>query len=226
MRRGWFVAGCLLGGFVGCHCPPSDADPGAVADAAAPATTTAAAPDTTGVAPAETAPTLEGSTVKLTLRSGAEITLPAIAEAHEAPGRDRMPAEVLGTHLYHLGSSKRLLLVNEFDLAGKDCSTVIDEEIARMNQAKADTDPARRQFRQVGKVETISVGGERVLYADSMNRGVGGLDAGRPAVAMATMVACRGGDHLVLMYTLDQPELPSGIKQMLSDVVASYSAKR
>ena len=93
-----------------------------------------------------------------------------------------------------------------------------------MQAAKADTDPTRLRFRRLGAVETVKVAGKRVLYGESKNRGFSGIDAGRPMVAMANMMMCRDSAFLLFMYASNQPVLPVGVKQMLLDVAASYTA--
>jgi hypothetical protein len=208
-----------------CHSSPT-----ASSDAGAPTATVAArataGPPAPSASSSEVAPTLTGSKVKLALESGATLTLPAIATAREVNSAGRLPEIVKRAHVFELGGPKRLLMVNEASTGGKTCDATLDEELDRMKKAQGDTDPTRVQFRSMGDVRERKVGDTRVLYGDSMNRGLSDPNAALPKVAMATMVACTKSDYLIMMYTLDQPALPQGIEQMLSDIVASYSAPR
>jgi hypothetical protein len=219
MRR---VALLLL--LAACHSSPSPppADAGPDKTASRPKIPVSAAVIGTS---SEKAPTVAGSTIKATLSSGATLTMPANAVVRDMKGQSRLPEMVHATHLFNLGGPKRLLMVNETKLDGRTCDAALDAELERMSKAKSDTDSARTFYRQVGKVEDTKMSGVRVLYGDSMNRGISGRDAGRPAVAMATLIMCREQDFVVMMYTLDQPELPQGIKQMFGAIVSSYSPK-
>jgi len=169
------------------------------------------------------APAVKGSTVKVELASGATLTLPSVAVSRPVASQERLPDVVSRAHLFNLGGPKRLLMLSEMNLAGRGCDEALDQELGRMNEAKDDT--ARTKYRKMGNVETLTISGKRVLYADSMNRGLGSADAGRQAVAMATLIMCRKPDYLVLMYTLDQSDLPAGTKAMMTGVAASYAAK-
>jgi hypothetical protein len=221
----------------GCHSTPSQerdaAAQSAIArgSASAPVAASAAAPPArrpaAGDAPAvSTAPTGEPAS-EVVLNNGATLKLPGGAFTKPFDTRARLPEEVLKAHMFKLGAGKRMLMVNEMKLVGDSCKASLDRESKRMKTAQDDTNPERLKYRKVGAFEELNVGGHRVLYSESKNRGFG-LTGGpeRPMVGMATMLMCRDdANYVALMFASDKADLEDGLKGTLTKVVASYAKK-
>lgn len=213
-----------------CHSSPADereaAAKRALAEGSASATPSAA-PVAREAAPARTAlasPPSGEAVTSVTLLNGAKLTLPEGAIEKPFDAAKRLPSEVKKAHLFHLGSKDRLFMVNEMELVNDSCQATLDKEKNRMRAAQDDADPQRLEYRKMGAFETFEIGGHRVLYGESKNRGLGPADGmKRPMVAMATMLMCRDKHYVAMMYVSQQTELPTGMKKALSDVVASYA---
>ena len=160
----------------------------------------------------------------LTLLNGAKLTLPKGAITKPFDAGKRLPAEVKKAHLFHLGSKDRLFMVNEMELVDGSCEATLAKEKNRMKTAQADTDPQRLEYRKMGAFETFQIDGHDVLFGESKNRGLGPADGmKRPMVAMATMLMCRDAHYVAMMFVSKESELPTEMKQVLSDVVDSYA---
>jgi hypothetical protein len=205
-----------------CHTPPGE---GGSASATPTSTQAAAAPGTAAPMPTsnEKAPTLAGSDGTVTLAGGAMLSLPKGAKPREVSA-GRVPAEVAKAHLFELGHNKRLLMVNEFKMDGKDCKERLDEEWKKMMEAKNDKDPTRLAIRRMTTVDETKIDGHRVLYGEFIQTQLTEAEE-KPTAAMASMTMCQGNNHVVLMYASDQPALPGGIRKTLTSVVKSYKPK-
>jgi hypothetical protein len=218
-----------------CHSTPSDereeAARRALAEASARASARASAdastaPVATGApTPSATARAATGEPASsVTLRNGARLKLPEGAIAKPFDAARRLPEEVKKAHLFHLGTNERLLMINEMDLVNGSCEATLDREAKRMKSAQKDTDPERLKYRKMGVFEELKIDGHRALYGKSKNRGLAfGEGTERPMVAMGTMLMCRDDSYVAMMFVSKKPELPTGMKKMLSDIVASYS---
>lgn len=214
-----------------CHSTPSDerqeAARRALEQASATATATATAAPAPVPRPARSAAAPSGGVADaVTLQNGARLSLPEGATNKPFDAAGRLPEEVNKAHVFQLGGNDRLLMINEMALVGGSCKATLDKEAKRMKTAQDDTDPERLKYRKMGAFEAFEIDGHRVLYGLSKNRGLGFAEGKeRPMVAMATMLMCRDETYVAIMFVSKKPELPSGMKKMLTDLVDSYDKK-
>lgn len=166
------------------------------------------------------APSLEGSTIKVSLKSGATLTMPAVAAASD-PSK-AVPDGVERAHLFKLGHDKRLLMINELKPDTKTCDERLNEEWAKMEVAKNDPDEKRLAFRRLRVVEDLQVGGGRVLYLEALQKGFFQAEK-RPYAAIASVTMCRDEVSIIMMFATDQPVLPRGTKAMMVAIAGSYA---
>lgn len=193
--------------------------------ATSPTTSTTAAATATTTAPPPVQPAGEPGVLKLA--SGATLAMPAEAKASELKNAaQRLPGVVKAAHKYELGGDKRLLLVNEMDREGLACDAVLDRELARANEAQADTDAQKRALRQVKGITELKLGEHRALYAVSANRapspGGGATDTSKPMMGVATLMMCQNEDYVVIMHATDQNVAAEDTKKMLVALASSY----
>ncbi len=153
---------------------------------------------------------------KLSLSSGAMVTLPAGAKVGEVPAA--LPPEVKHAYVYTFGDDARLM-VNEMAVPAGGCDKGLDDEWAKMQKAKGDTDPKRLELRRVQGIEQLKVAGRRALYSAS---GHTPGEASTQRASLATLLTCADRDYLVVMYAVKGPSLPDGTKERLVDLLASY----
>jgi hypothetical protein len=224
----WAALLLALAAALGCHETPGSApeDAGATPPTVPPDGATSQPPASQAAgsaAPDLPAPTLEGSTVKISLRNGATLTMPKGAVESELGSKaDALPASVDKTFLFKLGHDKRLLMVTQLKDDGKSCSDYLGEEWAKMKRAKDDPNEKRLEFRRIQRIEDLDVGGTRVLYGETLQRGFFQAEK-RPYAAMASTNACRDGLPIAIMFATDKTTLPQGSQAMMTAIMASYT---
>ena len=90
-----------------------------------------------------------------------------------------------------------------------------------MKRAKDNPNEKRREFRRVQRIEDLNVGGTRVLYGETLQRGFFQADK-RPFAMMASANSCRDGVALAIVFATARPKLPRGSQAMIEAIVASY----
>ena len=108
----------------------------------------------------------------------------------------------------------------EMALPAGGCDKALDDEWAKMEKAKGDTDPKRLELRRMQGIERLTIAGRRALYSAS---GHTPGEASTQRASLATLLTCTDRDYLVVMYAVKGPALPADAKQRLTDMVASYA---
>jgi len=176
--------------------------------------------DAAASASASASSTGSGTAVVVSLSGGGALTLPVGAVEMRTPGG--MPSEPGMSHrLFKLPDGRRRLAVSELGLQGKSCAARLDEEWARIQASKTESDPQKLALHRMSSVEDRVVAGRRVLYSEA-TQAVEPRDGGASPAAVAAAMMCEGGSFVLLMYVSDEPVLAPAVKPMLDAVIASY----
>lgn len=202
--------------------PPPIDDP--KAEPSASPTKVAARPTSLPTRPTA-APAYGDDALKVGLTSGATLTIPPPVRVRaNTSATKRLPDIVKQAQVYELGSDKRLLMINELEMKGKSCDTLIAEQQTKMKAAEADHDEQRLQFRRQKSSEVVEVDGHDVLFGQAQHKGVSAADD-KPFVGSASAIMCRDGHYLLLMFMARTEEKPGAPRQILMDVIKSFSKK-
>jgi hypothetical protein len=155
----------------------------------------------------------------IVLGSGATMAPPQGATPTTAPGG--IPPEVAKAHhAFKLEGGNRRLMVSELALNGQRCAERLQEEWARMERSKAESESKQLELRRVTTIAERQIAGRRVLWAESM-QGTSLADAGAPFAATATALACAGEALLLVMYMATEPTLDPSVRPTIDAMLTS-----
>lgn len=181
---------------------------------------TAVAPSVVAAATGASAPSpsVPGGPTVVKLRDGATMEVPAGAKPRPAP--PNLPDKLLAAHVFRLEGEREGLSITELDREGRPCTTVLDDEWAKMDKARKDKDAERLAYRNVASIEEIRADGRRLLYSESKQGRP--TDPERREATLATATMCEGDNYVALVYATDKAQLSGEIRGLLTRIAGSY----